>query len=586
MPLSIAERSEVQFDAAIHERVADEQLRMVWSHSTAATLVATTFALLMASHFGRMSDPRLVTGWVVAKIAVAALRVVLAQTYRRSEYPGGIGWRQMTYGTLALDGAVWGAAAFYLSRSQPTDASLAIASFIGVACGATFGLQASRIATTAYIVPIIVPMILGMFLRQDDLGNYASIGLCLLLFQMLVTADRSDSRVSETFLLNERTRLLAMHQDTLARSAFLAKVSHELRSPLQGIVSALDVLAMRHGPANAADDELIGRIRRSSLLLNTHLRDLLTLAKGEAGRLEMRSEPFDACLLVESVASSASELAMDKGLALVVDVPVSVELVVADSARIDQVLTNLVVNSIRYTEAGQVRLALEPYDPATRLLKFSVSDTGPGIPQGMLPTLLTPDKAIAGAERRGEGSGIGLAIVRTLMDHLGGKIDVSSRLGKGTTFNLSIPAEAVTAESPAEMPESSTGRILIVDDRDDVLDALTSVVEELGFEYDRATSSAVGANLLASRIYDAALIDVEMPIRGGAALAAETRRRGGPNATIRFIGMSAVEVTDEQKSLFDVCLVKPIEHAALRHALLGPGHGGRPSQPGLWPDAA
>jgi len=78
---------------------------------------------------------------------------------------------------------------------------------------------------------------------------------------------------------------------------------------------------MRRGPGADADDALIGRIRRSSLLLNTHLRDMLTLAKGEAGRLEMRPEPFDACALVESVAASAADLASDKKLELIVDVP-------------------------------------------------------------------------------------------------------------------------------------------------------------------------------------------------------------------------------------------------------------------------
>ena len=146
---------------------------------------------------------------------------------------------------------------------QPATASLAIASFVGIACSATFGLQASRIATAAYIAPIIGPMILGALLREDSLGTYCAVALGLLLLQLLVTADRSDARVSEALLLQESARLLAMHEDTVARSAFLAKVSHELRSPLQGIVSALDVLAMRHGPSN-------NEIRSSSVASDVH----------------------------------------------------------------------------------------------------------------------------------------------------------------------------------------------------------------------------------------------------------------------------------------------------------------------------
>jgi signal transduction histidine kinase/CheY-like chemotaxis protein len=384
----------------------------------------------------------------------------------------------------------------------------------------------------------------------------------------------------------QRAHFEALNESVVARSAFLAKVSHELRSPLQGIVSALDVLAMRRTPGADADGELIGRIRRSSLLLNTHLRDMLTLAKGEAGRLEMRPEPFDACGLVESVAASAADLAADKKLTLIVDVPPAATFVVADGARIDQILTNLVINSIRYTDAGQVRLALAPYDSAARLLRFTVSDTGPGIPESMLPTLLTPDRVVTGSERRGEGSGIGLAIVRTLVDHLGGRVEVRSQLGKGTTFSVAIPAEPVDADRDDEAArDAPTGRVLLVDDRDDVLDALASVIDELGFECDRATSAAVAANLLASRPYDAALLDIEMPLKGGAELAADTRGGRGPNAGTRFIGMSAGEVSDDVKLRFDACLAKPIDHGALRHALLGPGHGARASQPGLWSDA-
>ncbi|HEY4957088.1 MAG TPA: hypothetical protein VII31_04675, partial [Caldimonas sp.] len=115
---AIAERLGVQLDTDIRERVADEQLRMVWNHATAATLVATMFAVVMTIHFGETLAPRLVYGWMAAKIVVAACRVVQAQVYRRRGSPGGTAWRVATYGMLALDGAVWGIAAFYLMDSQ------------------------------------------------------------------------------------------------------------------------------------------------------------------------------------------------------------------------------------------------------------------------------------------------------------------------------------------------------------------------------------------------------------------------------------------------------------------------------------
>ena len=453
---------------------------------------------------------------------------------------------------------------------------------IVVRSGIRYGLRTMYVAWSTALAGSLL-LLTSEFWRHETALTLAffSMLLCVPLFFASLIRRIHNIRAIE----QERARFAALNDIVLARSAFLAKVSHELRSPLQGIVSALDVLALRRAPGRDPDDELIGRIRRSSLLLNTHLRDMLTLAKGEAGRLEMRPEPFDASALVDNVAASALDLARDKRLELIVDVPPTATFVIADGARIDQILTNLVINSIRYTESGQVRLALAPYDPATRLLRFSIADTGPGIPEDMLPTLLTPDRAITGSERRGEGSGIGLAIVRTLVDHLGGQIEVTSQLGKGTTFRVAIPAEPVDNDDDEAAPDSPTGRVLIVDDRDDVLDALASVLDELGFECDRATSAAVAANLLASRPYDAALLDIEMPIKGGAELAAETRRGKGPNAHTRFIAMSAGELDDDMKRRFDACLTKPIDHGALRHAVLGPGHGARPSQPGLWADA-
>jgi len=453
---------------------------------------------------------------------------------------------------------------------------------IVVRSGIRYGLRTMYVSWGSAIVGSLLLFTSDFWQRETSLTSaYAVMLVCVPLFFASLIRRIHNIRAIE----HEQARFAALNESTLARSAFLAKVSHELRSPLQGIVSALDVMSMRRGPTADADDELIGRIRRSSLLLNTHLRDMLTLAKGEAGRLEMRPEPFDACALVDNVAASAADLASDKKLELIVDVPGTATFVVADGARIDQILTNLVINSIRYTETGQVRLSLASYDPAARLLRFTVSDTGPGIPAAMLPTLLTPDRVVTGSERRGEGSGIGLAIVRTLVDHLGGRVEVQSQIGNGTTFTVEIPAEPVASEGSDEARDAPTGRVLIVDDRDDVLDALASVLDELGFECDRATSTAVAANLLASRAYDAALVDIEMPVKGGAELADETRRGKGPNAGTRFIGMSAGEVSDAVLLRFDACLTKPIDHGALRRALLGSGCGARPSQPGLWTEA-
>ncbi|MEO8924874.1 MAG: HAMP domain-containing sensor histidine kinase [Caldimonas sp.] len=251
----------------------------------------------------------------------------------------------------------------------------------------------------------------------------------------------------------ERARANAVHELAVARNLFLARVSHELRSPLQSIVSALDVIEMRQRQMNLDDQELLGGMRRSSLLLNAQLRDLLTLTKGEAGRLQMRPEPFDAVELITATMGSLADLARAKELLLVADVPPGPLFVVADAARIDQVLTNLIVNSIRYTEAGHVRVSMCITHLPAAALRFLVADTGPGIAQEALPMLFEPDRVLTSAVRRGEGSGIGLAIVRTLVEHLGGKISVASTADEGTTFTVDIPVVLIDAEASRGVAE-------------------------------------------------------------------------------------------------------------------------------------
>ena len=139
------------------------------------------------------------------------------------------------------------------------------------------------------------------------------------------------------------------------------------------------------------------------------------------------------------MADDARELAGAKGLQLLVVLPPAPLFVVADGARIDQVLTNLVVNSVRYTDAGEVRARRwirwdAPPAPAFRRRRHRTRHS-----RGRSATLLEPDKFVTTPARRGEGSGIGLAIVRTLVDHLGGTLGVTSTLGKGTTFVVDIP---------------------------------------------------------------------------------------------------------------------------------------------------
>jgi signal transduction histidine kinase/CheY-like chemotaxis protein len=530
---AIADRLGVQLDSAVRERVADEQLRMVWSHATAATLVATTFAVVMAIHFGETIAPKLVYGWMATKIAVAACRVVQAQLYRFRGSPGGNAWRVATYGMLALDGAVWGIAAFYLMDWQPMVASLAIASFVGIACVATFGLQVSRIATAAYVVPIIVPMILGMLVRGDALGVYCSVALSLLLMQMLITAVRSDSKFSEVFLLRihaanisvERAQALELAQrQSAAKSQFLGTVSHELRTPIHGILGAARLVHVESG------DQLVKKRMELIEASGTHLlglvTDLIDVSRVESGQMRIQKIPFDLTAEIERVADIYSLRAADKGLTFTFDGQLQLRTWVGgDPARLRQVLHNLLGNAIKFTEKGWINLTAR-YGKQPGEFHFEVRDTGIGIKEEDQRLVFAAfQQVMPRLEGRREGTGLGLTIAHEIAQLLGGGISLKSKPGFGSVFEFWARFEP--ADQPAYQERQADGaiatgaepsaRILLAEDNDVNALIAGAMLANQGHqvEYAGDGEEAVRRALREIDRPDLVLMDCMMPIMDG-----------------------------------------------------------------------
>jgi signal transduction histidine kinase len=415
---TVPERTRQERDRALLRAVVGASIAAVW---------ATRWAFGQAMP----ADP-----WFAACLGLALPLVSLG--YRRFLVSSPAGGVALQYLFLVLDPA---AVVGVLVQDPQTFAFLSpLLLLVVVGSGAAYGVRTMYLALAASLSLSVILFASPFWRSRLDLtlAHFLLLALVPAFFDRLVRRGHAMRAVEA-----DRNRSVALQQDIVARSAFLAKVSHELRSPLQGIVSALDVIEMRHARAFDEDRELIGRMRRASMLLNTQLRDLLTLAKGEAGRLEIHAEPFEACSLVEAMAEGARDAALAKGLQVLVEVPDGPVFVRADGARIDQILTNLAMNSIRYTDAGRVAIAMRTEGLPVSLLEFVVSDTGAGIPEALLPTLFAPDKVLNNPARRGEGSGIGLAIVRLLVDRLGGTLAVASRVGEGTVFTLRIPVQPV-----------------------------------------------------------------------------------------------------------------------------------------------
>ena len=409
-------------------------------------------------------------------------------------------------------------------------------------------------------------------------GGFALCWIALALWLLYAVRSRRRYRAAA----RDRQRAVdAMERAIVAKRKFLSMVSHEVRSPLQNIVASAELLAMKDiRPESVA---AIRRIRHAVSVLQGQLRDLLTIARDDAGQWAMQVETFEFGELVGDVCSELEETAHAKGLAFDVEIPEAPVTVNADPIRISQVLRNLVENAVRYTNAGRIDVRLEPFDgggsspsdtptadtaPMAGWVRFSVHDTGPGLPPQASQRL---QGATVPFESSSDGSGIGLFVIRDVLQQLGGQIDVKSAdlhssEGHGTTFTVSIPAtlaQDITAQEGAG-ENTDPLNILIVDDRPDVLKSLSDVTRRLGHACNAASSAAEAHSLLASIRFDTVLIDLEMPDEDGLALATEIRRGDGLNSTSMLILISAAENRATGLAWpFDGFLQKPIDCQSL-----------------------
>ena len=585
---AIADRLGVELDAETREKVADDQLRMVWSHATVATLVATAFAVFAAYHLKGVVPWPLIQFWIALKLVVAAPRMIQAQIFRRRGFPGGRVWRMGTYWLLAVDGAVWGLAGWWLMGTGIDTASLATASLCCVACVATFGFQVNKIATAAYVAPIIVSMVVGMLMRADSFGLYGAIGLSLFLVQVLVTARNSDSKLSEVFLLRihtarisaERAHALELVQrQSAVKSQFLGTVSHELRTPIHGMLGVARLVHVE------SSDALVKKRMELVEASGTHLlglvTDLIDVSRVESGQMKIQHIPFDLRTEIERVSDIYSLRAAEKGISFTLDSQIEeATWVNGDPARMRQVLHNLLGNAIKFTQKGWIHLMVWTGSRPGEV-HFEVRDTGIGISEDdqklVFAAFQQVGRSLAG---RREGTGLGLTIAHEIAQLLGGGITLTSKLGFGSVFDFWVQFEPSAAQhvddrkidSLAADNSDVCARILLVEDNDVNALVAGAMLANQGHQVEHASDGVEAVRRALREIDrpDLILMDCMMPTMDGfdatRSIRAQETAMGLPR--IPIIALSAIihEETGRQSLLagMDDSLGKPFTNDQLR----------------------
>ena len=373
-----------------------------------------------------------------------------------------------------------------------------------------------------------------------------------------------------------------------AKSRFLATMSHEMRTPLNGVLGMIGLLL--RSPLSAAQQHQAQLIRRSGQSLLVVLNDILDLSKIEAGRMTLQVAPFALAQTVQDVVSLLAERADAQGLALHLLLPPDLPPVLCgDASRLRQVLFNLVGNALKFTEAGEVivRLATRPlHGKQTGMvgLTILVQDTGIGIAAADLPRLFTRfTQADDSTARRYGGTGLGLAITREMVALMGGEVSVTSAPGAGSTFMVDLVlAPGVLPATPPALTTLQRGtaavagpkpalRILVAEDNPVNQLVTKALLDHAGHQCDVVDNGQEALRQVQAQHYDLVLMDIQMPVLDGVAACRAIRALAGPLARMPILAMTANVMPEQlagyrQAGLDDV-VAKPVDPAALDEAI-------------------
>ncbi|HEX2945895.1 MAG TPA: histidine kinase N-terminal 7TM domain-containing protein [Clostridia bacterium] len=379
-----------------------------------------------------------------------------------------------------------------------------------------------------------------------------------------------DITILEEAIENLKESRKASEAASKAKSEFLATMSHEIRTPLNGIIGMTELLTS--SSHSEEEQEYLQTVKSSSSSLLDIVNDILDFSKIEAGKMELEKVEIDLASLLDSTAKSFAHKVKEKALEFTCSADNAIPgKLIGDTVRLRQVLVNLIGNAFKFTEKGriEVKAALLSCENRQAVVEFSVSDTGIGIPEDKIASLFKSFQQVdSTTTRRYGGTGLGLAIVKRLVEMMNGRIEVESRLGRGSRFIVTVPFEISEKEAAMDAADTDISfnkdiNILLVEDNRANQLLVKKLLEKKDVKVDIAGNGKEALSMLEAKEFNLILMDIQMPeMDGYEATVAIRRNESAVGRHTPIIALTANAAEDDKNACLqagmDDYLSKPI----------------------------